>query len=1263
MSANVGDLTVRMGLEVDGSKGVEQMRAQIRALEREPDPKLGLDTRPAETNIQRLTQRIESLSRQSNEVRVGADTTGAERSVGRLDEILSRTTRAQYTAQVSADIDQALGELGIMQAQLSRLDDRPAHVEVRAETDQAIRDLQALRREMGMVEADTVNVSTRMAGMSGVLSGLGKQAVALGAGFGIAQAGMNLIGRAADFLRDAVWGANISLEQVTIRVDAFTRDAAETQRIFDVLRQKATDLGIPFLDLANVIAGLGPIAKQTDQPLMQLLDTALQLAAANPAEGLEGAMYAIREALSGDWMSLIDRFNMPRQIINQMKEEGVPALQIINQLLTQQGYDMDYVARMATVADSRTRTLFGNLRLAAGQLGRPAFEAVSGIIDKLASYTSSEAFQNDLKAVQDFGQAIRDLPPVKVIEIAVKWSVGQVPEGLEFLFTSDATPVGRAVNAAQQLVEANEAQREYSEAQREAVELAHENASAYQQYIDTVLAGNDYIVAGQQELERQAEAYHFQQQQLEAQVRRTTEARRDAARDASIAAAANADAEAHQRVIDTLRDYNVEAVPYIETLSAEEQMLYRIAYANSRVQVTQDRLGEAYQQGLQIQQDYSSQASEYQQQSTLISQALDIQKKRLDEGKISQEEYNAYVERATSAMGRYTGGVEDATLTAGEYAIQNAELMGIQDQINAQYPELVRGSEEYNQKLREAAHAAGISDEAVDGMLGSTGNLTGSIANELVPAIRDLIAALQQIEGTYEANVRVNVDASQLEAISGRFPGVSLQAYAEGGVVDRPTIAMIGEDGPEVVLPLGKPDRMRELLKQAGMPMWADGGAVLPPASGGDSGGGAPMAGTIDWSFLFAGLDVEAEDYAERATQAFVRMFDDIESLVNGDALEDARQKLQELFTLREIAIATGAGEAVISGLDAQIAEQQARVTAIGAAMGSEVVAGMVAELASAEAQQKVNDALAKTIMDIASAGDPYQKVNELGQKIRDLREAIALAEAAGNTEVADQFREQLEGVQSEYLTAQNTLTTMLQQGMLDEETIRQMAERGGEGFRRIYDTVFGEGALAELQAGWQRLSDEQYAQLSKFVEKGGELSDGMVASIIDGITSGALDVQQAMQLLGDEQGKLAADQQKQLYAQLQGAEQQLMQALASGDQARIAAAQENYDALMQLIQAYAAATGRSVEDIIGSWGRVDTTLRNTVTGQIIKPPSRSIPSMSAMPSPSGGFGSMREAPQTINLQLTDGRTIATWVAYDIAREVALAPSGVGGIG
>lgn len=98
------------------------------------------------------------------------------------------------------------------------------------------------------------------------------------------------------------------------------------------------------------------------------------------------------------------------------------------------------------------------------------------------------------------------------------------------------------------------------------------------------------------------------------------------------------------------------------------------------------------------------------------------------------------------------------------------------------------------------------------------------------------VGLMQVIGPTYRANkvidagpflYGVSVDplantlASMKYAIGryGSLPAAYNQAggYADGGVVTSPTLAMVGEAGPEAVVPLTRPDRARAVMSQAGL--------------------------------------------------------------------------------------------------------------------------------------------------------------------------------------------------------------------------------------------------------------------------------------------------------------------------------------------------------------------------------------------------------------------------------------------------------------
>lgn len=170
---------------------------------------------------------------------------------------------------------------------------------------------------------------------------------------------------------------NRSMENVTAQLNAFTKDGEKSAQILDMIRERAAKTPFEFNEMAKATAGLLPAAKASGAELESLVEKAEILAASNPAQGLEGAAFALREAVSGDFTSIIERFNLPRSYINKLKEEGVPALEIVSQAMQQVGFDTDLVANLAETADGRWSTFKDTFVGFAATITQPIFDNFS----------------------------------------------------------------------------------------------------------------------------------------------------------------------------------------------------------------------------------------------------------------------------------------------------------------------------------------------------------------------------------------------------------------------------------------------------------------------------------------------------------------------------------------------------------------------------------------------------------------------------------------------------------------------------------------------------------------------------------------------------------------------------------------------------------------------------------------------------------------------------------------------------------------------
>jgi hypothetical protein len=219
------------------------------------------------------------------------------------------------------------------------------------------------------------NASSTLSSITSGLQGMASVAGGIIAADVIGRIGSGLAGVAAEG-----FNFNRAVENATARLNAFTKDSAVSAGILEDLRIEASKTPFAFEEMANAGAALLPVANQLDMQLMDLVETAEILAASNPAEGLEGAAFALKEAASGDFASAIERFNLSRSTINALKEEGVPNMEIIARAMAEMGLDMDLVGNLATTFDGRMSTLKDTITTAAGAFSQPIFDFLSNQI-------------------------------------------------------------------------------------------------------------------------------------------------------------------------------------------------------------------------------------------------------------------------------------------------------------------------------------------------------------------------------------------------------------------------------------------------------------------------------------------------------------------------------------------------------------------------------------------------------------------------------------------------------------------------------------------------------------------------------------------------------------------------------------------------------------------------------------------------------------------------------------------------------------------
>lgn len=222
-------------------------------------------------------------------------------------------------------------------------------------------------------------VLTRISGSLNTLGDYASRAVSSIAriGAGAALGGLLALGTGAAGLATSGLQLNNSMEMVTAQLNAFTKDGAKSAQVLDMIRVRAAKTPFEFDAMAKAATALLPSSKQAQVGLEGLIEKAEILAASNPAEGLEGAAFALKEAVSGDFTSIIERFNLPRQYINQLKAEGKPALEVVALAMKQMGLDTDLVSNLANTASGRWSTFKDTINTVAATATKPIFDLFS----------------------------------------------------------------------------------------------------------------------------------------------------------------------------------------------------------------------------------------------------------------------------------------------------------------------------------------------------------------------------------------------------------------------------------------------------------------------------------------------------------------------------------------------------------------------------------------------------------------------------------------------------------------------------------------------------------------------------------------------------------------------------------------------------------------------------------------------------------------------------------------------------------------------
>lgn len=245
------------------------------------------------------------------------------------------------------------------------------------------------------------------------VDGFGKSFTKYAVGAALAAAATAAVTGAISDGVGAVNDYNKSIDLAERQLLGMTKSQAETNAALAVARKEADAGRGTYESLAGAMAGLTSVAKTANRTLADVTETAEILAAINPEEGIKGATFALREAASGDMTSVIERFNLSRSTINQLRAEGVPAIEAVRRAMQQMGYDTEFLAQVNGSAAKQGEILKGRLVELAAVVEKPIFDK---LIAGLDAFTKKANDPGALSFAERIATEIRVLLAGKVFD-------------------------------------------------------------------------------------------------------------------------------------------------------------------------------------------------------------------------------------------------------------------------------------------------------------------------------------------------------------------------------------------------------------------------------------------------------------------------------------------------------------------------------------------------------------------------------------------------------------------------------------------------------------------------------------------------------------------------------------------------------------------------------------------------------------------------------------------------------------------------------
>jgi len=216
-----------------------------------------------------------------------------------------------------------------------------------------------------------------------------------------------LVGLGMETAGRATIGSAMAKEQQMITMSTLLGSEEKAKEFLSWGNKEASLAGKTSTEMMQAMTNLTPFAK--DLPTMQKYVRMTEvLASINPLEGMEGATFALKEALSGDFVSLQERFNLPRSTINALKEGAKTSdefFNVVQKAAESQGFTYELVERQGRSSAGLWQKIKGQMSSGLTTVGEGILEGLKPQLQGITTWID----QNEGKIsgwVTNFGQRL-----------------------------------------------------------------------------------------------------------------------------------------------------------------------------------------------------------------------------------------------------------------------------------------------------------------------------------------------------------------------------------------------------------------------------------------------------------------------------------------------------------------------------------------------------------------------------------------------------------------------------------------------------------------------------------------------------------------------------------------------------------------------------------------------------------------------------------------------------------------------------------------